>query len=106
MATKVAIAIMREQAFNAIAEATGSIAAALGIDAPDIPTQGKDADLLYAQQLTAIADYLGNVAARITRVEEPSFVQELDDDPQTDPQVVENDPPVHNDAPKARRKGR
>ncbi|MCZ2077897.1 MAG: hypothetical protein LC130_23200 [Bryobacterales bacterium] len=110
MATRVAIAIMREQAFNGIAEATAQIATALGIDAPVIPTQGKDADLLNAQQLTAIADYLGHVAAQIG-YKEPSFVQDVSDDlpPEKVAEnvpVVENDPPAHDDAPKPRRKGR
>lgn len=105
---------MREQALNGIAEATRNIAAALGIDALAIPTQGKDADLLYAQQLQAIADYLNGVAEQVGGIQTADNRKEvppsLENEPEFVQTVVENEPPLPEpetpDEPKTRRKGR
>jgi hypothetical protein len=50
MAAKVAIAIQRDDAMQRIETMLG--------EGFTLPRQGKDADLLFAQQLTAIADCL------------------------------------------------
>jgi hypothetical protein len=58
MATKTAIAILRADSIGAINSAASRIGGLLSIAPLDLPTTGRDPDLLQAQQMSVIAAYL------------------------------------------------
>jgi len=58
MATVAAIAIKRSLATQRIAEAASAIAKQLGVESLDLPLTNRDPQMLHANQLTALADYL------------------------------------------------
>lgn len=58
MATKVAIAIKRQGALARIEDAQAALNKRLKVPYNEIPKQGNDADLLFANQLEAIADWM------------------------------------------------
>jgi len=62
MATKASISIRRDASLQRIEQAATSLSQGLDIPAPVIPHQGRDADLLNAQRLEAIADWLEGFA--------------------------------------------
>ena len=65
MASKSAIGIMREQAIQKMSEASNTIAQELGVIGFELPMQERDADLLHANQLTALADFLEQIAVAL-----------------------------------------
>jgi hypothetical protein len=66
MASKAAIAILRADSIEAINNAASRIGVLLNIAPLSIPTNGKDADLLQAQQLEAIGAYLQGLGDALT----------------------------------------
>lgn len=62
MASRLAIALRQQSALKRLEEATIGIADKLGVAAPNVPRQGRDAHLLYAQQLEVLADWAESVS--------------------------------------------
>lgn len=58
MASAVAISIRTSEAVERVLAASGNLSRALNIDPLDFPTTGKDAGILRAQQLEAVAAWL------------------------------------------------
>lgn len=58
MATKEAIAIMRDQALKNLGESAAKLADKFGVPVPDIPQYGQDRAYLQATQLEAVAKFL------------------------------------------------
>lgn len=77
MASKVAIGKMRYEAMARVQDAMPLVAQKLGIPVVDIPTQGRDLDLLHVRQLEAHAEFyervLGGVDAVQTQVHGLAF---------------------------------
>jgi hypothetical protein len=69
MADRGSVAARRLTALNKIKKTAPAIASALGIEAPSIPTTGRDVGFLQMQQLEAFADFLEVVADRLAGVE-------------------------------------
>lgn len=65
MAGKIVTAIRRQEAEARLLTAVSVVSAALDIDATEIPVRGKDADVLRADQMEAMADVMEAVAAKV-----------------------------------------
>lgn len=66
MATKAAVAIVRERAIKSLKETSTTLAETLGIDAPDLDIYFKDKDLLEAETLKVIAEFNDRVLTALT----------------------------------------
>ena len=64
MASKLAIALQKSAALDRLTAAMDHLVDSIGVDRPDIPSGGRDSDLLSAQQMEAIAAW----AERIVEV--------------------------------------
>lgn len=62
MATLVATALIRSEAVERIEAAQRRLKKSLGVDPVELPTQGKDPQLVTAYQFAGFADYLDAVA--------------------------------------------
>lgn len=67
MATAISIAIRNEQALVRLNEAAIAISEHVGVDAPDIPTEYRDANELPTMQLEAMADWTRRIAESLTK---------------------------------------
>lgn len=62
MASRLSISLRQQAALTRLEAAMNGIAVKLGVDTPHMPLQGRDAHLLYAQQLEVLADWSEHVA--------------------------------------------
>lgn len=67
MATKGHIAAVQERALQDLEASSEEMAAALNIEPPDLTMFYRDADLLHAEQLRALADFQQRVVAALAQ---------------------------------------
>lgn len=65
MATIAAVAIKRATATARLMTALAAIGAPFGVEPPVLPTQGRDANVIYAAQMDIIADWAEKVAEAV-----------------------------------------
>lgn len=81
MATREAVAIMRDRALSTITEQAAAISDRLNVAAPVLLDYNRDPDYLHAARLTAIAAWLTGVAAALP--EQPEEKEDGDDGRET-----------------------
>lgn len=66
MASKASVAIQQEAVFSRLESAAAKLSKQYGVDAPVLPTQGRNPDLLHVQQMESIVAFIELIADQDT----------------------------------------